>query len=91
MNQFPSLYERYVPLTDIVPIPTLERTQAEIRDRAVSDANVLRQEVAELRAALRWAMTKLSAPDARSTEASGPYDYCVQYDRARALLTKVSR
>lgn len=97
-----SLYERYVPLTDIVPRPTLERTQAEIRDRAVSDANELRQENAELRRALRvwldFAGVKFSEFDLEVCESDNLCRQCeedgcinLKIRTTRALLTKVSR
>lgn len=90
MNQFLSFHERYVPLTDEKPIPTL----AETRDRAIAESSDLRQENAELRQALCGMVGFIDLMRCRvsnTVEENEILDTNHRVVRARALLTKVSR
>lgn len=57
---------------------------------AVKRAEKAEADSERLKEALTWAISKLSFPSERSTDASGPYDYCIQYDKAKAAITPVA-
>lgn len=79
--KFLSFHERYVPLTEEKPVPTL----AETRDRAIAENGELRQMNAELRLAGKLML------ESHDRTCVGGECQMSGVDLMRALLTKVSR
>lgn len=89
-----SLYDQHKAMTETVPIPTLSETPAILRDRAIGEANELRQTNAELREALHGMVGFIDLMRARpynSPEENEILDTNHRVVRARALLAKVSK